>query len=178
MSEENNNEKISETERTVNDSQKLTEDAQGLGPKEVGPFRIGVVDMIVGEGGAEVPAFVATKNEILQLAMYWATKIIDLDFTFFVYGSSGSSEWRTREFATRRLDTICELIGEEEVTKTIRLAEEAFGQGVGQRAWRIFTEGTEEEQEQFRQRVQEKLARGTGGAGHGMQSRGSAQVLT
>lgn len=103
-----------------------------------------------------MPAFVATKNEILQLVRYWATEIIDLDFAFFLYGSSGSSEWRTREFANRRLDTISKLIGEEEVTKTLRLAEQAFGQRVDQRAWRIFTEDTPEEQEHFQQEVQEK----------------------
>ncbi len=163
MSEENNNEKMSEAESTADDSRKLSEDARGLGPGQAGRIRIGVVDMIVGEGGLEVPGFVATKNETLELVRYWATEIIDLDFTLFVYGSSGSSEWRTREFATHRLDTISKLIGEEEVSKTIRLAEQAFGQGVGQRAWRIFTEGTQEEQERFQQEVQEKLARGTEG---------------
>jgi hypothetical protein len=36
---------------------------------------------------------------------YWATEIIDLDFTFFLYGFKGSSEWRTGEFANRRLNT-------------------------------------------------------------------------
>jgi hypothetical protein len=53
-----------------------------------GPLAVGAVDMIVGEGGAEVPGFVATKNEVLQLVRYWATEIIHLEFTFFVYGYS------------------------------------------------------------------------------------------
>jgi hypothetical protein len=75
--------------------------------------------MIVGVGG-EVPGFVATKSEILQLVRYWAKKIIDLDFVFFLYGSTGSFEWRTNEFANRRLNTISKLIGEEEVNKAFR----------------------------------------------------------
>jgi len=124
-----------------------------------GPFAIGDVDEIVGEGGVEVPGFVATKNEILQLVRYWATEIIDLDWIFFVYGSTGSSEWRTREFANRRLNAIGKLIGKEEVTQAFRQAEQAFGKGVDQWAWKIFTEGSKEEQERFQQEVQERLAR-------------------
>jgi hypothetical protein len=126
---------------------------------QAGPFAIGVVDVIVGEGGLEVPGFVATKSEILELVRYWATEIIDLDFTFFLYGCTGSSEWRTREFANRRLNTISKLIGEEEVTQAFREAEQAFGKGVDQRAWKIFMEGTQQEQERFQQEVQDKLAR-------------------
>ena len=84
--------------------------------KRVGT-RIGVVDMIIGDGGLEVPGFVATKNETLQLVRYWAGEILDLDIGFFLYGSVGSSEWRTRQFANRRLNTIAESIGEEEVKR-------------------------------------------------------------
>lgn len=54
-----------------------------------------------------------TKNEMLQLVRYWATEIIHLDFSFFLYGITGSSEWRTREFANRRLNTIRKLIGQQ-----------------------------------------------------------------
>jgi hypothetical protein len=118
------------------------------------------VDEIVGVGGVEVPNFVATKNEILQLVRCWAMEIIDLDFTYFLYGCTGSSEWRTREYANRRLNTIAKVIGEQEV-KAVRQAEQSFGQRVDQRAWKIFTEGTQEEQEHFQQEVQEKLARDT-----------------
>jgi hypothetical protein len=63
MSEENNNAKMSEPESRADDSRKLSEDAQGLGPGQAGRIRIGVVDMIVGEGGLEVPGFVATKTK-------------------------------------------------------------------------------------------------------------------
>jgi hypothetical protein len=76
-----------------------------------------------------------------------------------LYGSTGSSAWRTREFANRRLNTMGKFIGNEEVRRVFRDAEQAFGKGVDQRAWKIFTEGTNEEQEQFQQEVQERLAR-------------------
>src|SRR5439155_295478 len=114
MSQENKNVKMSKMASTADDTKQLSEDARGLGPRQAGSLVIGMVDMIVGENGVEVPAFVATKNEILQLVRYWAMEIIDLDFTFFLYCCTGSSEWRTREFANRRLNTISKLIGEEE----------------------------------------------------------------
>jgi hypothetical protein len=85
-------------------------------------------------------------------------EIIDLDFTFFLYACTGSSEWRNREFANRRLNAISRVIGREEVTKTFREAEQAFGTGVDQKAWKIFMEGTKEEQERFQEEVQERIA--------------------
>jgi hypothetical protein len=51
--------------RTTGLCKKVSDDAQGLEPRRTGPFAFGIVDMIVGERGVEVPGFVATKNEIL-----------------------------------------------------------------------------------------------------------------
>src|SRR5580704_11744699 len=83
---------------------------------------------------------------------------LDRDFGFFLYGSVGSSEWRIREYANRRLNTIAKAIGEEEVKKAFKHAEPEFAKGVDQRAWKIFREGTKEEQESFQEEVQKKLA--------------------
>jgi len=104
---------MSKPESTANDSHTLTEDARGLGPRQTGPFAIGLVDMSVGEGGLKVPGVVPTKYETLLLVRAWAAEILDLDYGFFLYGSVGSSEWRTREYANRRLNTIAKSIGEE-----------------------------------------------------------------
>ena len=129
---------------TANDAKKLSEDARGLGPLTgtlgAGSISIGLVDSIVGEGGVEVPEFVATKHELLALGRHWATEIIHLDFKYFHYGCTGSSELRTREYANRRLNTISKVIGEEEVRKGFRQAEQFFSKAVGQRAWKIFME--------------------------------------
>ena len=159
MSEENNDAKKSKKESTEDETQQLSLDAQALGPRQAGPFTVGLVDMIVGKRGLEVPGFVATKHEIIQLVRYWATEIIDLDFEFFLYGCTGSSEWRTREFANRRLDRITNLIGEEEATKAWKQAEQAYSQRVDQRAWKILIEGTQEQQEAFQREVCERLLR-------------------
>jgi hypothetical protein len=158
MSEEGNNAEMSDARDAAEETKKLSEDARGLGPGQAGRIRIGVVDMIVGEGGLEMPGLVTTKNETLQLVRYWANEIVGLDFTFFLYGCVGSSDWRIREYACRRLDTIAKSIGEEEVKKVFAQAEQDFGKGVDQRAWKIFMEGTKEEQERFQDEVMENLA--------------------
>jgi hypothetical protein len=155
ISEKDSNAKMFEEESTADDSKGISEDARGLGPGQTGPFAIGLVDMIVGEGGLEVPGLVPTKYESLLLMRAWAGEILDLDFGFFLYGSVGSSEWRTREYANRR--TIATSIGEEEVKKAFKQAEREFAKGVDQRAWTVFIEGTKEEQEAFQQEVQEKF---------------------
>ena len=51
MSEENNNAEMSEAESTADKAKKLSADARGLGPRQVGLITIGVVDMIVGNSG-------------------------------------------------------------------------------------------------------------------------------
>jgi hypothetical protein len=86
MLEEKNDAEKSTKESTEDETKQLSLDAQGLGPRQASPFTVGFVDMVVGKGGLEVPGFVATKHEILQLVRYWATEIIDLDFEFFLYG--------------------------------------------------------------------------------------------
>ena len=149
MSEENSHAEIFKIE-TTGDENKLSLDGQDLGPRRAGPFIVGLVDFIAGQGGLEVPGFV-------QLVRYWATEIIELDFEFFLYGSSGSTKWRTHVFAHRRSSTISSVIGEEEVTKAVMQAEQGFAKGVDQQTWKIFTTGTKEERERFQNEVQERL---------------------
>jgi hypothetical protein len=67
MSKENDNKVVREAGIARGGAKKLSEDARGLGPMEVGSVVIGRVEPIVGEGGIEVPGFVATKDEILQI---------------------------------------------------------------------------------------------------------------
>ena len=127
MSEEINNSETTQAGNTADaNNQKLSEDAAGLGPMRLGSIAIGRVDEIVGEGGVEVPGLVDTKYESLVLVRHWAAEIVELDFDYFLYGSTGSSEWRTREYAHRRLNTIAKAIGEEEVKRAFKQAEQDF----------------------------------------------------
>ena len=66
--EENSHAEIFEIERT-GDKNKVSLDAQGLGPRPAGRFTVGFVDFIAGQSGLEVPGFVATKHEIAAVDM-------------------------------------------------------------------------------------------------------------
>ena len=149
MAEENENVRMSKAEHPVDETQKLSEDAGGLGPMQVGPIVVGLVDEIVGEGGVEVPGCVITKYESVQIVKHWAAEIIDLDFSYFLHASTGSSEWRIREYANRRLNTIAQSIGEQEVETAFKQAGENFAKTVDQRAWKIFTEARRKSRNDF-----------------------------
>src|SRR5438552_271978 len=99
-----------------------------------------VIRLKIKGRGMMIKAKKALKRELLALGRHWATEIIHLGFKYFHYGCTGSSEMRTREYANRRLNTISKVIGEEEVRKGFRQAEQFFSKAVGQRAWKIFME--------------------------------------
>jgi hypothetical protein len=63
-----------------------------------------------------------------------------------------------REYANRPLNTIAKAIGDQEVKEIFMEAEQDLSEGVDQRAWKIFKEGTKEEQESFQQEVLSKWA--------------------
>src|ERR1035441_7807839 len=131
MSEEQNNAEMFAAGNNVADDtkEKLSADAGGLGPMHAGSIVIGLVDEIVGEGGVEVPGCVATQYEWIQIVKHWAAEMIDSDFDYFLYGSTGSTEWRIREYAERRLNTIAKSIGEEEVKRAVTEAKGGFSTG-------------------------------------------------
>jgi hypothetical protein len=158
MVEENNNAETSETQSTLDKTKKLSKDAAGLGPMHAGSIVIGLVDEIVGEGGVEVPGGVATKYEWIYIVKHWAAEIIDLDFSYFLYGCTGSSEWRTHAYANRRLNTIARFVGEEEVKRAFKQTEQEFAKGVDQRAWRIFMEGTQEQRQAFQEEISREMS--------------------
>lgn len=141
MTEENKNSETPDAASTADQTHKLSKDASGLGPLQGGQIRLGAVDMIVGEGGVEVPGFVATRNEVFQLARYWATEIIKLDFDYFIYRSLESSLCRIRDFAARRLDTMSKFIGEEDARRALTDAEQAFEKRVDPLSWKNFKGG-------------------------------------
>jgi hypothetical protein len=131
-------------------------DTEGLGTMAVGPFIMGSVDAINGEGGREVPEFVATRHELKQLAAYWAEERLEQDFDWFLYQSSGSSEWRWSAFINRRLNRLAEVLGQEAMRVVQDDAIVSFRKRypkITDEDWRVFTTGSEEEQEVWRNKV-------------------------
>ena len=118
-------------------------------PRPVGNGRyvVGYVDEVNGPGAAEVAVYVPTRHEVTELVKYWYRRVLDNSWCFFVYGGTGSSEWRIKTFAGRRLDRAEVAIGKEAVDAAIKEAREEFRTKVvkDDRLWDIFEHGTEEQ---------------------------------
>ena len=140
----------------LQESKGANRDTDGLGVMMVGSFAIGNVDAISGEGGNEAPEFVATRHELGNLAEYWMLEGIKHDFDLFVYQSSGSSEWRWSVYIDRRLSRLREILGSEAIQNIQKDAIASFRKRyptITEEDWRVFTEGTEQEQETWRDRL-------------------------
>ena len=136
-------------------------DTKGLGTMNVGPCIVGSVGPINGEDGKEVPDFVPTLHELKQLARYWIGERIDSDFEWFAYQQSGSSEWRWSVFISRRLSRLAEVLGEEAVWQVGKVAVETYRKcypRINDEDWRVFTIGTEQEQEAWRTKLRKEMA--------------------
>ncbi len=136
-------------------------DTKGLGTMKVGPCVIGSVGPINGEDGKEVPDFVPTLHELKQLAGYWIGERIDLDFDWFAYQQSGSSEWRWSVFIYRRLHRLAEVLGEEAMKQIGKNAVKIYRKcypSISDEDWRVFTTGTEEEQEAWRTKLWKEMS--------------------
>jgi hypothetical protein len=133
-------------------------DSEGLGFWGDERFTVGYVDEVNGPNSAEMPEFVPTRYELIQLAKYWATIVIDLRFDYFLYTQTGSSEWRLDAFARRRVGRIGKILGQDEINKVIDQAYEEYGKEQDPRAWSIFLNGTLEEQQAFQDEIQQKIS--------------------
>jgi len=130
----------------------------------VGYCTIGSVGPINGEDGKEVPDFVLTLHELKQLALYWMHERIDHDFEWFAYQQSGSSEWRWSVFISRRLNRLAEVLGKEAMQQVGKDAVESYRKcypSINDEDWRVFTTGTEQEQEAWRTKLWTEMFPGT-----------------
>jgi hypothetical protein len=143
---------------TETENRKACPDSEGLGFWGNQGFTVGYVDEVNGPNSVEMPDFMPTRYELIQLAKYWATIVIDLRFDYFLYGQTGSSEYRRSVFAKRRIARIAEILGQEEVNKMIDHAYEEYGKNQNARAWSIFLNGTPEEQEAFQDEIQQRIS--------------------
>lgn len=135
-------------------------DTHGLGTMNQGRFSIGNVDAINGKDGSEVPDFVPTRHELKQLVMYWLHERINHDFEWFAYQQTGSSEWRWSVFISRRLYRLAKILGEEMMQQVHKDAVDSYRQRypkISDEDWRVFTAGTDEEQEAWRRRLWDQI---------------------
>jgi hypothetical protein len=132
-------------------------DSDGLGCLGNENFTIGYVSEVNGPDSAEVPTFVPTRHELIQLVKYWATVVLDDEFFIFVYCQRGSREIRRIPFGRRRICRIATVLGEEAVQRAIDEAEEEYSKTTSPEAWSIFKNGTTEEQKAFQDEVLRSL---------------------
>jgi hypothetical protein len=117
----------------------------------------GRVDEVNGAGAEEIPAFNATRHELLQLAKYWAHTVLDVEYFRFISGSIGSLDMRLEPFANRRISRIARFLGQEEVQKVIDEVEREFGKAQDPKMWEIFLHGTSDERAQLQAALQEGI---------------------
>jgi hypothetical protein len=118
--------------------------ADNIGLGAAGPA--GHVDEVNGDGAAEMPGFVPTRHELIELAKYWTGVTLDIQYEWFIDQQVGSSDRRIESFARRRVSRIARLLGDEAVTKAITAVEEQLGKKFGNpKYWDIFLRDTPEE---------------------------------
>lgn len=78
-------------------------------------MRIGFVEEIHGEQGRPMPEYIPTRHELLVLAKYWLRTVIDIKWRWQNYGCVGSSELRQVWYGDDRVNSISDIIGDEQV---------------------------------------------------------------
>ena len=129
-------------------------DTEGLGAMAIagGGLIIGSVDAINGQDGEELK-FPVTRHELYALAEYWWTERIDRDFWFFLYQQTGSSEWRWSVYIARRLNRLGLILGDEAMDKAFEDAAARWRSlcKITDDDWRVFTQGSDQDQEAWRE---------------------------
>jgi hypothetical protein len=144
------------TERHVANS-----DNAYLEPMKAGPFAIGCVDEVNGDGAREILGFVPTKHELIQMAKYWLHRGLENDFFYVCYAQAGSSESRINSFAGRRLNRIADHFTKEEFTAEIDEAKREFKEKhkISDEDWNTFENGSKADWDQFQEKVRNELNR-------------------
>ena len=125
----------------MNENEKLVgplDDSEGLGPRRCGPFVLGVVDEVNGEGASPCPGFVPLRHELLALASYWANTLLFIETTFFYEQQIGSNDTQIIRWAHCRLDEIADVLGPQAVDEAISVVAKQYREQMGEKDWAIF----------------------------------------
>ena len=125
-----------------------------------------VAGQVDGWGAVEVPAFTATRYELLVIFKHWVETQIDIVFSSWVISDAlDSRERRMHAFAGDRGRRIEEALADKEAVRAaVKEAYDAYGekQILGYNlAWKVYREeATEQEERQFRQEQEQWLGGG------------------
>ena len=110
-------------------------------PREAGRIIMGDVDEVNGVDAEEVPGFVPTRHELLELVNYWYRVVVEGNYFFFQTGQTGRSERERRKLAWRRIDLIASLLGGEVVSKALDDVEAEFRKKADPEDWEAYKSG-------------------------------------
>ena len=103
---------------------------------------IGAVPEVNGDEALEIPEFTPTRHELLELVKSWTREATETSFFCWVNRQSGSTEIRLIRFASRRVDRIAELIGDDEVNQAVDTVIATIGEEHGNdEYWTTFQAG-------------------------------------
>ena len=91
------------------------QESETLGAFNTSRSLIGVTEGVNNESAKLVPGFVPTRYELCALAEHYLNKALDIEYGWELTSQVGSDQLRMESFAWRRLNTICELVGEDAV---------------------------------------------------------------
>jgi hypothetical protein len=129
-------------------------DNEWLGAVHAGGSVIGRVDEVNGPGAEEI-LFSPTKHELIQLVKHWTRIAFDIEYDWFLYQQSGSSDCRQQTFAWCRINRIASAVGEPDVKKAIdEISEELIKESEG---WRVFLRGTSEERKALQEEIERRM---------------------
>jgi hypothetical protein len=92
----------------------------------------------------------ATREELEHLVGYWMERRLQVDFYGFCAASLSGSDWQCTMYADSRLDRIEKILGAEAMRSLEKAAKAEFQSGMSEEVWRLFTTGTSEEQDAWR----------------------------
>ncbi len=118
----------------------------------------GSVDEVNGPGAEEIQGFTPTRHELIQLVKFWAEEKIDLEYFYFLYAQTGSTEIRLGPFASSN-NHLVQILGEDEVNRVIDEVHAKFKRerNISDREWDIFRNALqrgEEIREEIRREIE------------------------
>jgi hypothetical protein len=119
----------------MNTRRNMNADNAGLQPMT--RFCIGYVDFVNGDAAREVPGFIPTRAELVELAKHYESIFLDRSFFLFRTRQIGSTDLRLAPFAERRVARIIDLVGVD-AAEAVQQVRDEFASRVGACVWKRF----------------------------------------
>ena len=114
-------------------------DTEGLGYDYIrGTGIVGYIESVNGIGAVPDPDFVTTRFEMLVIAKHWYRKLCEINIFRFQNQTTEGTDWRTAEFADRRLCRIRRLLGDGPLDRIFSEVDAELEKMLGESEWERF----------------------------------------